>query len=627
VAAACTLVGLALGGQALWLIVLADEIPLNRGVAYAAMLALACVALIAAARALLGAAQAAPDAATRPRSVWLRTAVSGSTLVAGLAVLGGLTYWLGRDLVENSVRQRLEAVATLNVSLIESWAEDTRNDIDIWSRGPVFVRALTRPGNGAALAANGGASQRQDLRRLARTWNYSAVTVRDPATGARWLTTSDDPDSLAERQQALALAAQSTGTRKPVVDLASTNSPAGSPVQLSFFRPVSLPDDARQALVQVEVALDDSPLRRALPGPQDARAVDLLVVQRDADAVLIVSDSRSQASRLPLPRLAIDAGSVWATIQRAGGTGFARGVDAGGQPVLAFARPVAGTSWMLAALTGEEAVLGELNRVFLLAMAMADALLVIGIWWWMLYRRQAARESRMQRERTRHAEQVAELSRRVVSTQEQERNRLAMELHDRTAANLATINLNLKCIARTIPNTGRDGPDLLQESNALLADTIVSIREFCADLRPALLSYAGLTAALRAAATQFELRTGIRTELDDRDFAVSCHADLETGLFRIAQEALLNCAKHSAASQVRLEIALRDGLLQLGIADNGVGFDPQSLGRGADGVGHGLLYMRDRAALAGGTLTVESFPGGGTRIRFVMPWSTPQLGG
>jgi signal transduction histidine kinase len=451
--------------------------------------------------------------------------------------------------------------------------------------------------------------------------------VRDPVTGARWIGSGDEPDTADDRQHAAALGAQADAQRKPPVDLAHNRSPAGSPVQLSFFRLAKVAGDGPQAVIQVDIDADDTPLRRALPSTPEARTVDMLLVQRDGDAVEVVNDSRRPTARLPLPRLSAKAGSIWAALARQGDFGYARGNDASGQAALAYARPIARTDWLLTAQIGEEAVLGELNRVCLLAAAMADAMLVTGIWWWMLYRRQAARERHLQSERTRHAEQLAELAKRVVSTQERERNRLAMELHDRTAANLATINLIIKCIPKPPPAAGQDGPDLLQECHVLLSDTIVSIRDFCADLRPALLGYAGLSAALKSAATQFEARTGIRTVFEEDDFAVRCPEDLESGLFRIVQEALLNCAKHSRASQVRIAISIRDAQLVLEVEDNGSGFDPQSLGHSLKGVGHGLLNMRDRAAFAGGALSIDSWPGGGTRVRFTMPWNTPQMRG
>jgi signal transduction histidine kinase len=621
-AAACTGVGLALGGRALWLIVLAEVIPLNRGLVYAGQMAAAGVLLVAAARLLLGAVQPVADVAPTKRSVWLRTAVSSGALLVGLAALGALTYGLGRHLVEDAVRKRLEAVATLNTTLIESWAEKTRNDIDIWRRGPIMGEVLQPTAKGDAAAVK--AAQIAGARRVARTWKYSALTLRDPATGARLFSTSDLPDSLGDRRLAAAVEASADDSGRPRIDLAHSTEPAGSDLRLTFFRMVPLEGEARRAVLQVDIDADQTPLRRALPATPEARTIELLLVQRNKNGVEVVSDSRRLTSRWPL-LLAADARSIWAALARQGDGGHARGSNATGQATLAYARTVARTRWLMTALIEEEAVLGELNRVCLLAAAMADAMLVIGVWWWMLYRREAARERRLQSERTRHAEALAELAKRVVSTQEQERNRLAMELHDRTAANLATINLILKCIPRAPEVAGQDGPDLLQECHVLLADTIVSIREFCADLRPALLGYAGLPAALGAAAVQFEARTGIRTVFEAHDFTVRCHADLESVLFRIVQEALLNCAKHSGASQVRIALSIRSSRLELEVEDNGSGFDPQSLGRSPQGVGHGLLNMRDRAAFAGGVLRVDSRPGGGTQISFAMHLAPPQV--
>jgi len=139
----------------------------------------------------------------------------------------------------------------------------------------------------------------------------------------------------------------------------------------------------------------------------------------------------------------------------------------------------------------------------------------------------------------------------------------------------------------TVPAAGPEEQELLQETYDLLADTVVSIREFCAELRP---GAAGLCGPGGGRPVQ---RDTVRTSHRDQDrsrrpeFTVRCAPDVESGLFRIVQEALLNCAKHSHAKLVRIKLAMQAERLTLAVEDNGIGFDPQALGQRVRGAGMG----------------------------------------
>jgi PAS domain S-box-containing protein len=211
---------------------------------------------------------------------------------------------------------------------------------------------------------------------------------------------------------------------------------------------------------------------------------------------------------------------------------------------------------------------------------------------------------------------LAELSRRVVAVQEQERRQLAGELHDRTSPNLAAASLNLGMIAADLPPQTPGGIESrLVDTRALLAQTIAGIRDVCADLRPATLDYAGLPYALREYAEQVSKRTGIAVNVSGDSPAARLNADSESMLFRIAQEALTNCAKHAHASAVNIELSFGNPQTVLTISDNGTGFDPEAIGQSGLRPGLGLLTMRERVEFAGGKFGLESAPGKGTRIR------------
>lgn len=224
---------------------------------------------------------------------------------------------------------------------------------------------------------------------------------------------------------------------------------------------------------------------------------------------------------------------------------------------------------------------------------------------------------KLQAEREEHARRLGELTHRLVNVQEEERRHLSGELHDRIGANLATMNLNLRGVRKLLPAPVPEKlDDLLADTRQLLADTIASIRDYCADLRPATLDYSGLIPALQELVGRFERRTGLVALFRQEGLRDRLPAQAESMLFRVAQEALTNCAKHSNARTVEVSLEQRNGSVVMTIADDGIGFDPLALGTGR--VGLGLLTMRERAAMAGGELSIDSAPGKGTRIRVVV---------
>jgi signal transduction histidine kinase len=208
------------------------------------------------------------------------------------------------------------------------------------------------------------------------------------------------------------------------------------------------------------------------------------------------------------------------------------------------------------------------------------------------------------------------LARRVVAVQEEERRRLAAELHDNTSPNLSALSLNLGMIAADLPpNVPVELETRLADIRALLANTTAGIRDVCAYLRPAALDYANLIHALQEYAEQFSRQTGITVKVSGPHLEQRLAPDMETMLFRVVQEALTNCAKHANASAINIELAHDSKHATLTISDNGVGFDPKALGQSEHRPGLGLLSMRERVELAGGQFNIESHPEKGTRIR------------
>lgn len=219
-----------------------------------------------------------------------------------------------------------------------------------------------------------------------------------------------------------------------------------------------------------------------------------------------------------------------------------------------------------------------------------------------------------------------EISRRLVSVQEDERRRLAIELHDRTSPNLCALKLNLRVLEDSLPAAQSAGlDDLLQDTAALLDDTIASIRAISSDHRPPVLDHAGLWPALRGYAAAFGHRTGIAVHASNIGCEMRLPADVEINLFRIAQEALTNCAKHSRAKTVHIEQTRVGDAVRLTVADDGVGFDCTARGQ-EEAPGHGLMTMRRRAEFLGGTFRLDAAPGAGTRISVEVAGVTAEKG-
>ncbi|HXU93752.1 MAG TPA: PAS domain S-box protein [Gallionella sp.] len=221
---------------------------------------------------------------------------------------------------------------------------------------------------------------------------------------------------------------------------------------------------------------------------------------------------------------------------------------------------------------------------------------------------------KMERERLNYSQRLEEISRNLVAAQEETRQRLARELHDRTSPNLAAIDINLNVIAAEIANgTLTDLTERLEDIRALISDTAVSIREVGAEMRPPLLDYAGLIAAMENHALLFARRTGIQIYFECKNKDTRYTPQIESLLFRIFQEALTNCSKHSSAQSIRISLCNDIHPNILSIADDGVGFDPAQLGKTGK-IGLGLLNMREMAEVAGVKIAIESASGKGTCI-------------
>jgi signal transduction histidine kinase len=208
------------------------------------------------------------------------------------------------------------------------------------------------------------------------------------------------------------------------------------------------------------------------------------------------------------------------------------------------------------------------------------------------------------------------VARRLVEAEEAERRRIARELHDRVGQNLSALNINLDLIAQQAEALPAALARRLQDSQALVDATLASIENLMTELRPPLLDEHGLGAALSAFAEEFAQRAGVRVEVQGAlEAARGLKPEAAIALYRIAQEALSNVAKHAAARTVEILLERQEREMAMSISDDGRGFDPAAAGRGR----WGMSAMRERAEAAGGRLAVSSAPGEGATVRIVVP--------
>jgi signal transduction histidine kinase len=209
------------------------------------------------------------------------------------------------------------------------------------------------------------------------------------------------------------------------------------------------------------------------------------------------------------------------------------------------------------------------------------------------------------------------LTRRLVQAEEAERRRIARELHDRVGQSLSALNINLDIIARESESLPASLRRRLEDSLGLVEGTLQSIESVMAELRPPLLDEYGLAAALGWHAEEFERRTGILARVADAspEATKKLAPEAAVALFRIAQEALNNVAKHARARNARIVISSTGSELTVAITDDGDGFDGAAAPRGR----WGMTTMRERAEAAGGQFLVDSAPGEGTRVQAKVP--------
>ena len=214
---------------------------------------------------------------------------------------------------------------------------------------------------------------------------------------------------------------------------------------------------------------------------------------------------------------------------------------------------------------------------------------------------------------------LRDLSGRLINAQEDERSRIARELHDDLSQRLALLAVELEQIGRELPEgctgLGERVKDLLRHTGELSSD----VHRLSYQLHPSKLDHLGLVAALKTYCEELSSRQGIKIELDHKAIPRSLRPDIALCLYRIAQEALRNVVRHSGAKAARVVLSRHEDRIHLTVSDRGTGFDPESIAQ----TGLGLISMRERLRLVGGEVSIASQPSQGTRVEARVPLAYP----
>jgi signal transduction histidine kinase len=215
-------------------------------------------------------------------------------------------------------------------------------------------------------------------------------------------------------------------------------------------------------------------------------------------------------------------------------------------------------------------------------------------------------------------DQLRQLSRQIISAQEEERREISRELHDVIAQTLTGINVRLAALAREAVVNTKDLDRNITHTQRLVEKSVDIVHRFARELRPAVLDDLGLIPALHSFMKSFTTRTGVRTHLKAFAGVEELSIADRTVLFRVAQEALTNVARHAKASRVEVSVHNLPDRIRMEITDDGKSFELGAL-RSRKRIRLGLVGMRERLEMVGGSFDIHSAPGKGTTVLAEIP--------
>ena len=224
-------------------------------------------------------------------------------------------------------------------------------------------------------------------------------------------------------------------------------------------------------------------------------------------------------------------------------------------------------------------------------------------------------------------DQMRLLSRQLLLVQEEERKMISRELHDQIAQTLTGINVRLASLKTESTLNNKDLQEKISSTQRLVEKSVDIVHRFARELRPTVLDDLGLIPALHSYMKSFTTRTGVRASLKVFAAVEQLNTAQRTVLFRVAQEALTNVARHAQASRVEVNIRKFPDCIGMKIKDDGKSFDAERVLHSKGNGRLGLLGMRERLEMIGGTFAIASLPGKGTSIQAQIPLGKARSGG
>ncbi|HTL17827.1 MAG TPA: sensor histidine kinase, partial [Patescibacteria group bacterium] len=224
-------------------------------------------------------------------------------------------------------------------------------------------------------------------------------------------------------------------------------------------------------------------------------------------------------------------------------------------------------------------------------------------------------------------EQLRLLSRQLLSAQEEERKKISRELHDVIAQTLTSINVRLAALRREATFNTKGIERSIERTQKLIERSVNIVHRFARELRPTVLDDLGLIPALHSHMKSFRAETGIRVSLSALADVEKVSGDKRTVLYRVAQEALANVARHAHATHAEVNVEILHGAIAMRIRDNGNGFQQERAAQAKRGRRLGLLGMKERLEMVGGSFSVNSSPGEGTTVLARIPLLDRNRGG
>lgn len=213
------------------------------------------------------------------------------------------------------------------------------------------------------------------------------------------------------------------------------------------------------------------------------------------------------------------------------------------------------------------------------------------------------------------------LLRKTITAQEEERKRIARELHDETCQTLSVLGMQLEAAAASPSNSTK-----VAEAKAMATRILEEIHRLIFDLRPSMLDDLGLIPAIRWFAKRRLEPRGIAVRFEFDELERRLPPEVETTVFRAIQEILTNVERHAGADSVLVELSIDDDRLEIRVEDDGRGFDPKEVETTESGRGLGLMGLRERMELLGGTATIDAAPDAGTRVTLRVPLASEAVG-